>query len=151
MTWCCSVLVSSHPHMQPIICCSHVCILQVAAVVTQPGKERKPQSDGTPRTPMPLPVQVLAEDWLKQEQILCPISASDVRGLLAFAPPCLHCMHAHSCTACCHDPNHCNTWTAIISICFSALTAPSCISNPIPVAGTGPQLLVPQLLTQYRP
>lgn len=50
-------------------------LLQVAAVVTQPGKQR----GGKP--PKALPVEVLAAEWLRPEQILCPESASDVRAV----------------------------------------------------------------------
>ena len=74
-------------------------LLQVAAVVTQPGKKRNDK----PRKP--LPVEVLAAEWLSPEQILCPETASNVSPAVSNLTCILHCwcmcaciLHNHSCT-----------------------------------------------------
>lgn len=51
-------------------------LLQVAAVVTQPGK---PKGRGNRGVPTPSPVEQLARDLgVQQEAIVCPASAKDV-------------------------------------------------------------------------
>ena len=54
--------------------------LQIAAVVTQPGKVIISKKTGEVRS-KPHPVQVLAKEWLPPEVILFPEKASDVRLL----------------------------------------------------------------------
>ncbi len=57
--------------------------LQIAAVVTQPGKVSTSRKTGE-LISKPHPVQVLAREWLPPEVILFPEKASDVRPLSLF-------------------------------------------------------------------
>jgi methionyl-tRNA formyltransferase len=58
--------------------------LQIAAVVSQPGK---PKGRGNKSVPIPSPVEQLArESGLADEQIMCPAKAKDVRCLGCLGP-----------------------------------------------------------------
>lgn len=54
--------------------------VQVAAVVSQPGK---PKGRGNKAVPVPSPVEQLARQHLPSEAILCPKSAKEVRVMTA--------------------------------------------------------------------
>jgi methionyl-tRNA formyltransferase len=53
--------------------------MQVAAVISQPGK---PKGRGNKAVPVPTPVEQLARQHLPDTAILCPKSAKEVSGLL---------------------------------------------------------------------
>lgn len=74
---CCSCNQEPNSHTMATlsIMTRNFCILQVAAVVSQPGK---PKGRGNKAVPVPSPVEQLARQHLPEHAIMCPRSAKEV-------------------------------------------------------------------------